>query len=47
MQTRNSLTKVLQEMWIAPAVSKTDNETVHWQEREREYLKRLVFGAGG
>ena len=33
LHTRNSLTKALQEMGIAPAVSKTDNETTHWQER--------------
>lgn len=41
MYTRNSLTKALQEMGIAPAVSKTDNETTHWQERERVYLTEL------
>lgn len=38
MHTRNSLTKALQEMGIEPAVSKTDTETMHWQQREREYL---------
>lgn len=43
MHTRNSLTKALQEMGIAPAVSKTDNETTHWQEREREYIKGLCL----
>ncbi len=41
LKTRNSLTKGLQEMGISPAVSKTDNETVHWQERERKYLSDL------
>lgn len=41
--TRNSLTKALQEMGIAPSVSKTGNETTHWQEREREYLKDLCL----
>ena len=46
MHTRNSLTKALQEMGIAPAVSKTDNETTHWQEREREYLKGLCLERG-
>lgn len=46
MHTRNSLTKAIQEMGIAPAVSKTDNETVHWQEREREYLKGLCLERG-
>ena len=46
MHTRNSLTKALQEMGIAPAVSKTDNETTHWQERERVYLKGLCLEWG-
>lgn len=39
--THNSLTKGLQEMGIAPAVSKTDTETMHWQERERSFLTEL------
>ena len=43
LHTRNSLTKALQEMGITPAVSKTDNETTHWQEREREYIKGLCL----
>lgn len=43
LHTRNSLTKALQEMGIAPAVSKTDNETTHWLEREREYIKGLCL----
>ena len=46
LKTRNSLTKALQEMGIAPAVSKTDNETMHWQEREREYLSELCRERG-
>lgn len=41
MHTRNSLTKALQEMGIAPATGQKDNETVHWQAREREYLTEL------
>lgn len=46
LKTRNSLTKALQEMGIAPAVSKIDNETMHWQEREREYLSELCRERG-
>ena len=34
LSVRNSLTKGLQEMGIAPAAGKNDNETMHWQERE-------------
>ena len=41
MHTRNSLTKALQEMGIEPAVSKNDTETMHWQQREREYLMEM------
>lgn len=41
LSVRNSLTKGLQEQGIAPAVSKKDNETTHWQKREREYLSKL------
>ncbi len=41
LHTRNSLTKGLQEMGIAPATGQKDNETVHWQAREREYLTEL------
>lgn len=33
--------KALQEMGIAPATGQKDNETVHWQAREREYLTEL------
>ena len=46
MKTRNSLTKGLQQMGIEKAVSKMDNEIVHWQEREREYLKDLCEERG-
>ena len=38
MKTRNSLTKALQQMGFAKAVSKKENETVAWQQRERAYL---------
>lgn len=41
MHTRNSLTKALQEMGIAPATSNNDNETMHWQSRERDYLREM------
>lgn len=41
MEIRNSLTKALQQMGFAKAVSKTKNETVAWQERERSYLTEL------
>lgn len=41
LSTRNSLTKGLQEMGIAPAVSKSDTETMHWQERERAFISEL------
>ena len=46
MKTRNSLTKGLQQMGIEKATSKIDNETVHWQERERDYLKGLCEERG-
>ena len=46
MHTRNSLTKALQEMGIEPAVSKNDTETMHWQQREREYLTELCRERG-
>lgn len=46
MHTRNSLTKALQEMGIEPAVSKTDTETKHWQQREREYLMEMCRERG-
>ena len=46
MHTRNSLTKALQEMGIEPAVGKTDTETMHWQQREREYLMEMCRERG-
>lgn len=46
LRTRNSLTKAMQEMGIAPANSKTDTETMHWQERERAYLTDLCRDRG-
>lgn len=41
LETRNSLTKALQQMGFPKAVSKKKNETVAWQERERAYLTEL------
>lgn len=41
METRNSLTKAFQQMGFAKAVSRKQNETVAWQERERTYLTDL------
>ncbi|MFG6322882.1 MAG: plasmid recombination protein [Lachnospiraceae bacterium] len=46
MKTRNSLTKAFQQMGFAKAVSKKQNETVAWQEREREYLTELCKEQG-
>ncbi|MDD6796660.1 MAG: plasmid recombination protein [Clostridia bacterium] len=46
MHTRNSLTKALQEMGIEPAIGKTDTETMHWQQREREYLMEMCRERG-
>ena len=46
MKTRNSLTKAFQQMGFAKAVSKKQNETVAWQEREREYLTGLCRERG-
>lgn len=46
METRNSLTKALQQMGFAKAVSRKQNETVAWQEREREYLTKLCREQG-
>ena len=41
LRTRNSLTKAYQEMGFEKAVSKKNNETVAWQNRERSYIKEL------
>lgn len=46
METRNSLTKAFQQMGFAKAVSRKQNETVAWQEREREYLTELCREQG-
>lgn len=46
MKTRNSLTKAFQQMGFAEAVSRKQNETVAWQEREREYLTELCREQG-
>lgn len=46
METRNSLTKALQQMGFAKAVSKKENETVAWQQRERSYLSDLCLEKG-
>ncbi len=46
LPTRNSLTKGLQEMGIEPAKGKNDNETMHWQQREREFLTGLCRERG-
>ncbi len=42
----NSLTKAFQQMGFAKAVSRKQNETVAWQEREREYLTELCREQG-
>lgn len=46
MHTRNSLTKALQEMGIEPATGKLDNETMHWQKRERDFLMGICRERG-
>ena len=46
METRNSLTKALQQMGFANAVSKKENGTVAWQQRERSYLTDLCREKG-
>ncbi len=46
MKTRNSLTKAFQQMGFAKAVSKKQNETVAWQDRERAYLTDLCREQG-
>lgn len=46
LKTRNSLTKGLQEMGIAPAIGKNDTETMHWQKREREHIAELCKARG-
>ena len=46
LETRNSLTKAFQQMGFAKAVSRKQNETVAWQERERAYLAELCAEHG-
>ncbi len=46
METRNSLTKALQQMGFDKAKSRNENETVAWQKREREYLTELCQEQG-
>ena len=46
LKTRNSLSKGLQEMGIEPAKGKNDNETMHWQQREREHITELCKARG-
>ena len=46
MKTRNSLTKAFQQMGFAKAVSRKQNETIAWQERERGYLTELCREKG-
>jgi peptidoglycan hydrolase CwlO-like protein len=46
LKTRNSLTKGLQEMGIAPAIGKNDTETMHWQKRERDHIAELCKTRG-
>ena len=46
LSTRNSLTKAYQEMGIEHANSRRDNETVHWQIRERAYIEDLCKERG-
>lgn len=46
LKTRNSLTMALQEQGIEPARARKDNETMHWQERERAYLTDLCRERG-
>ena len=46
LSVRNSLTKALQEQGIPKALSREQNETVFWQEKERKYLKKLCEERG-
>lgn len=46
LKTRNSLSKGLQEMGIAPAIGKNDTETMHWQKRERVHIAELCKARG-
>lgn len=46
MHTRNSLTKVFQEMGFPKATSNKRTETMMWQEKEREYITELARERG-
>ena len=46
LSTRNNLTKGLQKMGIEPAKGKNDNETMHRQQREREFITGLCHERG-
>ena len=46
LSTRNSLTKGLQEMGITKASGRNDNETMHWQQRERNHIAELCKARG-
>lgn len=46
MKTRNSLTKALQQMGFAKAVSKKENETLHGNRGSRAYLTELCQEKG-
>lgn len=46
LKTRNSLSKGLQEMGIAPAIGNNDTETMHWQKRERDHIAELCKARG-
>lgn len=46
LKTRNSLTKAFQCMGFEKATGKYANETMAWQEREREYLSGLCLERG-
>lgn len=42
LDTRNSLTKAHQNMGIPKGSGRTNNSTMKWQEREKEYLKEIA-----
>ena len=42
LDTRNSLTKAHENMGIPRGTGRSDNSTMKWQEREKEYLKEIA-----
>lgn len=46
LETQNSLSRALQQQGIPKATSKMKNETVFWENREREYLTELCQKRG-